>query len=308
MTFILTWTFHSPEENPQMVLPAQPKMTIFRITRTVILSAVLLPAFLLFPSHAYSLTPPVVDLTHGLRWTVRIQTEQSGKTSQSHVLTYSATPSALRIDQPDNKGVDLILWRLDLGKVYAVDTRTRTYQVQSIKKILSYQGFSDLIGQHAGSNPGDVHTVGIKTETVAGYICTPETYRHQFRGTVVGMINGDQKTVVCASSAVKGFNALQSFRENLLAMGGEKLKSRMKSQNPSPAFYLSITRVTHYKTGFIIRILNSIGLYDQSKVPAYQKESSSVLTVSEESFPPSTFSLSPDYRKAIVLPRTGGAP
>ena len=244
------------------------------------------------------------EQSQGLRWTVEIRTEQSGKPTQSHQLTYSATPTALRIDQPDNKGVNRILWRLDLGKVYAIDTRTRTYQIQSIKKILSYQGFSDLIGQHAGSNPGDIHTIGHTQETVAGYTCTPETYRHKFRGSVVGMINGDQKTIVCASPDIQGFQALQSFRQHLLAMGG----SKMKFSGTSSAFYLSISRDTRYKKGFIIRILNAIGLYDASKVPAFQKESSVVQNVSQVSFSPSTFRLSPDYRKALSLPQGGGTP
>ena len=244
------------------------------------------------------------EQSRGLRWTVEIRTEQSGKPAQSHQLTYSATPTALRIDQPDNKGVNRILWRLDLGKVYAIDTRTRTYQEQSIKKILSYQRFSDLIGQHAGSNPGDIHTIGHAKETVAGYTCTPETYRHKFRGSVVGMINGDQETVVCASPDVKGFQALQSFRKHLLAMGG----SKMKFSGTSSAFYLSISRDTRYKKGFIIRILNAIGLYDASKVPAFQKESSVVQNVSQVSFAPSTFRLSTDYRKALSLPQAGGTP
>ena len=275
------------------------------------LSLAILSAVILLdghPQNAALADSPVPELSpeqnQGLKWTVEIRTEQSGKAPQAHQLTYSATPSALRIDQPDNKGVDLILWRLDLGKVYAVDTKTRTYQVQSIKKILSYQGFSDLIGQHAGSNPGDVHTREHSLETVAGYTCTPEMYRHRFRGSVVGMINGDQKTVVCASPDVKGFKALKDFRQHLLAMGG----SKVKLSGTSSSFYLSISRDTRYKKGFIIRILNAIGLYDASKVPSYQKESSVVQNVSEVSFPASTFSLSSDYKKAISLPGAGGHP
>ncbi len=248
------------------------------------------------------------DYANGIRWVVEIRTEQSGKHVQAHNLVYSATPTALRIDQPDNKGVNLIIWRLDLGKVYAIDSQKRTYREQSIRELLSYQGFSDLIGQHAGSSPGDSKRTLKTPLRIAGYSCTPEVFEHKFRGTVVGMINGDQETVLCQSSEVKGLDALESFKKNLLAMNRKALQPKIENGGSSPAFFLSLSRVTHYKTGFIIKILNAIGLYDLSKVPSFQKESSTVRTVAAQSFDPTLFAVPADFRKLANTPGAGNAP
>ena len=247
------------------------------------------------------------DYANGIRWEVEIRTEQSGKTLQTHNLVYSATPTALRIDQPDNKGFDLILWRLDLGKVYAIDTRKKTYREQSIKELLSYQGFSDLIGQHAGSNPGDTKKTLTNSLHVAGYSCMPEVFEHKFRGTVVGMINGDQKTVLCQSKDVKGLEALESFKKNLMAMNKKTLEPKTLNGSASPEFFLSLSRVTHYKTGFIIKILNAIGLYDLSKVPSFEKESSTVQSVGAQSFEPSLFDVPSGFKKSEDTSGTGNA-
>lgn len=256
--------------------------------------------------HAESRFAP--DYTSGIHWVVEIRTEQSGQTAKAHQLVYSATPTALRIDQPDNKGVNEIVWRLDLGKVYAINSANKTYQEQSIRKLLSYQGFSDLIGQHAGRNPGDSKKTRKTPVQIAGYSCTPEVMQHKFRGSVVGMINGDQETVICQSGEVKGFNSLKAFKKNLLSMSGKNLKPGVLNGESTPSFFLSLTRVTHYKTGFIIKILNAIGLYDLSKVPAFEKESSTVQKVSAESFSPSLFEIPADFKKLSNPAGSGSAP
>ncbi|MHB8544809.1 MAG: hypothetical protein ACYC9S_12545 [Leptospirales bacterium] len=248
------------------------------------------------------------DYANGIQWVVLIRTEQSGQTAKTHQLVYSATPTALRIDQPDNKGVNEIVWRLDLGKVYAIDSAKKTYREQSIRKLLSYQGFSDLIGQHAGRNPGDSKKIRKTPVQIAGYSCTPEVMQHQFRGSVVGMINGDQETVICQTGDVKGLEALEAFKKNLLSMSGKDLKPGVLNGKTTPAFFLSLTRVTHYKAGFIIKILNSIGLYDLSKVPAFEKESSTVQKVSAESFSPSDFEVPADFQKRDNPADAGNAP
>lgn len=264
-----------------------------------ILGAAIASALFLVPAKGFSGTLPGPDL-EGLEWTIKLSTEQTGKSPTTHTLVYSMTPNVLRIDQPGWKGFDIILWRLDLRKVYALDTAHKTYREEPVEKVLAYQNFSDLIGQHAGNNPGDVKKTMPSPMTFSGYTCQPKQILHKFRGTVVGMINGDQETIVCNSDSITGFESIRKFQENLAKLSPSKTPSPPGKPAFQNSFSLYLKRTTHYHAGFIVKLLNSVGLYDLSKIPAVQKEEARVTDVKTSTFSPDFFNVPPGYKKIEI--------
>ncbi len=264
-----------------------------------ILGAMIASPLFLLPAKGFSDSLPGPDLD-GVEWTIKMSTEQTGKTPTTHTLMYSMTPNVLRIDQPGWKGFDIILWRLDLRKVYALDTVHKTYREESVGKVLAYQNFSDLIGQHAGSNPGDVKKTMASPMTVSGYTCQPEQILHKFRGIVVGMINGDQETIVCNSDSISGFEAIRKFQENMAKLSPSKTPSSPGKPVLRNSFFLYLKRTTHYQAGFIVKLLNTVGLYDLSKIPTMQKEEARVTEIKETSFSPDFFNVPAGYKKIEI--------
>jgi hypothetical protein len=270
-----------------------------RITEAMhrLLGTLLVMSVVLAPEVGFSSPTGEPDLS-GIAWTIKLTTEQTGKQTATHTLVYSMTPDILRIDQPGWKGFDIIIWRLDLHKVYALDTEHKTYREEAVEKVLSYQNFSDLIGQHAGNNPGDVRKTLDTTMTVGGYTCHPEQILHKFRGTVVGMINGDQETIVCNSGSVQGFETVRKFQENLSGLSPKKSASP-----PAPSFQntfsLYLKRTTHYQAGFIVKLLHTIGLYDLSKIPSMQREEAKVTDIRTTHFSQDFFNVPAGYRKIV---------
>lgn len=274
----------------------------YRITEVtrLLLGTLLVMATILAPKSGFSSTAGEPDLS-GIAWTIKLTTEQTGKTTATHTLVYSMTPNVLRIDQPGWKGFDIIIWRLDLHKVYALDTEHKTYREEAVEKVLSYQNFSDLIGQHAGNNPGDIRKTLDTRMSVDGYTCRPEQILHKFRGTVVGMINGDQETIVCNSSTVQGFDTVRKFQETLSGFTPKKSTSAPKASFQN-TFSLYLKRTTHYQAGFIVKLLNTIGLYDLSKIPSMQREEAKVTDIRTTTFTPDFFNVPDGYRK--IVPKT----
>jgi hypothetical protein len=239
-----------------------------------------------------------------LSWTLNISDQKGSAKPVTQTITYHITPNMMRIDQTTASGSQIFIWRTDAGLVYAIDPEKKTYHQDTLDHVLSYQSMSDLLGKHSGKNPGDKILEKPHTEMVSGIACTDEKLLHKFRGVVVGMINGDQTIEICRTQTIPGIEILKSFQKNLVLLD-RKIDKKEIRQDESTTISLLVHKETAYKAGFISRMLNAIGLYDLSKVPATEVEDSRISNVKVEPESTSQFNL-PDGLKRVFLPAGPG--
>jgi len=239
-----------------------------------------------------------------LSWTLNISDQKGNAKPVTQTITYHITPSMMRIDQTTASGSQIFIWRTDAGLVYAIDTNTKTYHQDTLDHVLSYQSMSDLLGKHSGKNPGDKILEKPHSEMVSGIACTDEKLLHKFRGVVVGMINGDQTIEICRTQTIPGIELLKAFQKSLVILDRKIDKKTVKEDEPT-TISLLVHKETAYKAGFISRMLNAIGLYDLSKVPATEVEDSRISNVKVEMENTSQFNL-PDGLKRVFLPAGPG--
>ncbi len=242
--------------------------------------------------------------TQTLSWTLAISDQKGKDKPVTQTITYHITPNMMRIDQTTASGSQIFIWRTDAGLVYAIDPEKKTYHQDTLDHVLSYQSMSDLLGKHSGKNPGDKILEKPHTEMVSGIACTDEKLLHKFRGVVVGMINGDQTIEICRTQTIPGIEILKSFQKNLVLLD-RKIDKKEIRQDESTTISLLVHKETAYKAGFISRMLNAIGLYDLSKVPATEVEASRISNVKVEPESTSQFNL-PDGLKRVFLPAGPG--
>jgi hypothetical protein len=242
--------------------------------------------------------------TQTLSWTLNIS-DQKGKSDKvAQTITYHITPSMMRIDQTTASGSQIFIWRTDAGLVYAIDPGKKTYHQDTLDHVLSYQSMSDLLGKHSGKNPGDKILEAPHTKMVSGIACTDEKLLHKFRGVVVGMINGDQTIEICRTQSIPGIDILKAFQKNLVLLD-HKIDKKSVKKDEATTISLLVHKETAYKAGFISRMLNAIGLYDLSKVPATEVEDSRISNVKVEMEKTDQFNL-PDGLKRVFLPAGPG--
>lgn len=239
-----------------------------------------------------------------LSWTLNISDQKGNAKPVIQTITYHITPTMMRIDQTTASGSQIFIWRTDAGLVYAIDTAKKTYHQDTLDHVLSYQTMSDLLGKHSGKNPGDKVLEKPHTETVSGVACTDEKLLHKFRGVVVGMINGDQTIEICRTESIPGIELLKAFQKNLVLLD-RKIDPKTVRKDEATTISLLVHKETAYKAGFISRMLNAIGLYDLSKVPATEVEDSRISNIKVEAENTSQFDL-PDGLKRVFLPAGPG--
>lgn len=243
-------------------------------------------------------------LLRTLSWTLNVSDQKGGKPPVTQSITYHITPTMMRIDQTTGEGSQIFIWRTDAGIVYAIDPGKKTYHQDTLDHVLSYSSMSDLLGKHSGKNPGDKILEPPTPSTVSGIPCTDEKILHKFRGVVVGMINGDQTIDICRTKSMPGIDILKAFQKTLVAMD-RKIDNKDIGKNGNTTISLLVHKKTAYKAGFISRMLNAIGLYDLSKVPAIEVEDSRISNVKVEAENPDQFNL-PDGYKRVFLPAGPG--
>lgn len=212
-------------------------------------------------------------------------------------ITYTIAADAMRIDTPGPGGSRSYLWNLSTRTVAALDNDKKTYHADSLDKIMGFVDFSQLLGQYAGNNPKDRIIEATATRTVAGVACTDRTILHRFKGRVVGMINGDQKIVLCLASTFPGSDLYGAFQKALAALAA---KNSPHSSAPLPGISplsLETVRTTDYSKGFLVKILSALHLYDSSRIPVKTREREVVDSLAVMDLPSGTFAAPPSYKK-----------
>ena len=214
-----------------------------------------------------------------------------------HRITYTISAHAMRIDSPGPEGNRSYIWNLSTRTVAALDNDKKTYHSDSLDKIMGFVDFSQLLGQYAGNNPKDRVIQGTTPRTVAGVACTDRTILHRFKGRVVGMVNGDQKIVLCQATTFPGSDLYGSFQQALARLAA---KNAPKTASPLPGISplsLETVRTTDYSKGFLVKILSALHLYDSSRIPARTREREVVESLAVVPVPSETFDIPASYRK-----------
>ncbi|MGC8529481.1 MAG: hypothetical protein ACP5OP_04695 [Leptospirillia bacterium] len=214
-----------------------------------------------------------------------------------HRITYTIAAKAMRIDAPGPEGNRSYLWNLSTRTVAALDNDKKTYHSDSLDKIMGFVDFSQLLGQYAGNNPKDRVIQGTTPRTVAGVTCTDRTILHRFKGRVVGMVNGDQKIVLCQATTFPGSDLYDSFQQALAKLA---VKNAPKTASPLPGISplsLETVRTTDYSKGFLVKILSALHLYDSSRIPARTREREVVESLAVMPVSSATFEIPVSYRK-----------
>lgn len=229
---------------------------------------------------------------------VATKTPKAGEADHSvHRITYTIAADAMRIDSPGPDGNRSYIWNLATRTVAALNNDKKTYHSDSLDKIMGFVDFSQLLGQYAGNNPKDRVIEGTTPRTVAGVACIDRTILHRFKGRVVGMVNGDQKIVLCQARTFPGSDLYGSFQQALSRLAA---KNSPKSSSPLPGISplsLETVRTTDYSKGFLVKILSALHLYDSSRIPVRTREREAVDSLSVQTVPDGTFAIPPSYRK-----------
>lgn len=235
---------------------------------------------------------------HGPALVFTVLSSKSGEKDKTvRRITYTIAADAMRIDTPGPGGSRSYLWNLSTRTVAALDNDKKTYHSDSLDKIMGFVDFSQLLGQVAGNNPKDRVIEATAPRTVAGVACTDRTILHRFKGRVVGMINGDQKIVLCLASTFPGSDLYGAFQKALAALAA---KNSPHSSAPLPGISplsLETVRTTDYSKGFLVKILSALHLYDSSRIPVRTREREVVDSLAVKDLPPGTFSVPSSYKK-----------
>ena len=235
---------------------------------------------------------------HGPALVFTVLSSKSGEKDKTvRRITYTIAADAMRIDTPGPGGSRSYLWNLSTRTVAALDNDKKTYHSDSLDKIMGFVDFSQLLGQVAGNNPKDRVIEATAPRTVAGVSCTDRTILHRFKGRVVGMINGDQKIVLCLASTFPGSDLYGAFQKALAALAA---KNSPHSSAPLPGISplsLETVRTTDYSKGFLVKILSALHLYDSSRIPVRTREREVVDSLAVKDLPPGTFSVPSSYKK-----------
>ena len=251
---------------------------------------------LLSPGTARSASSAAPD-KKALVFTVSVSDQGAGKTAALRTVTYTITDDAMRIDAPGKDADRSYLWNLSTRTVASLDNLKKTYHADSLDKIMGFVDFSQLLGQVAGNNPKDRVIEATAPRTVAGVACTDRTILHRFKGRVVGMINGDQKIVLCLASTFPGSDLYGAFQKALAALAA---KNSPHSSAPLPGISplsLETVRTTDSSKGFLVKILSALHLYDSSRIPVRTREREGVDSLAVKDLPPGTFSVPSSYKK-----------
>ncbi len=235
---------------------------------------------------------------HGPALVFTVLSSKSGEKDKTvRRITYTIAADAMRIDTPGPGGSRSYLWNLSTRTVAALDNDKKTYHSDSLDKIMGFVDFSQLLGQVAGNNPKDRVIEATAPRTVAGVACTDRTILHRFKGRVVGMINGDQKIVLCLASTFPGSDLYGAFQKALAALAA---KNSPHTSAPLPGISplsLETVRTTDYSKGFLVKILSALHLYDSSRIPVRTREREVVDSLAVKDLPPGTFSVPSSYKK-----------
>ena len=262
-----------------------------------------------FSSRLLALLPLSLLLVSGLTFLPRaraseqalvftvVATKEGEADHSVHRITYTIAADAMRIDSPGPDGNRSYIWNLSTRTVAALDNDKKTYHADSLDKIMGFVDFSQLLGQYAGNNPKDRIIEGTTSRMVAGVACTDRTILHRFKGRVVGMVNGDQKIVLCQAKTFPGSDLYGAFQQALARLAA---KNSPKSASPLPGISplsLETVRTTDYSKGFLVKILSTLHLYDSSRIPVRTREREAVESLSVMPAPPGAFSIPASYRK-----------